>query len=59
MGGEKTEMEKTTNLKHAFILCGFGFRVKISHLICMSKFQIVFSVGCSLPFACHMLLAGL
>lgn len=33
MGGEKTEMGKTTNSKHALILCGFGFHVKISDFI--------------------------
>lgn len=51
MGGEKTEMGKTTNSNHALILCGFGFHVKISDCIqCWVLITIL---------ACPMLLAGL
>lgn len=52
MGGEKTETGKTTNSKHALILCGFGFHAKISDCKCLVLIPICLSVTCpSLAFS--------
>lgn len=50
MDGEKTEMRKSANSKHALILSGFGFHVKISDCIqCWVLILICLSHALSWP----------